>query len=275
MGILLFILCIFLFQTLYAQKKEPKKPSVYKVNLKWEIPLAVGLIATQSFGFSLINSKPTLTEEEIYALDANDIWKFDRSATQQDASYRAKAHEISDMVLYSSVLLPGFLAFDKNIRKDWLDLLVLYGEAHGINTMVYFITAGSIDRIRPFVYNPDVPKNDKLSSGTTLSFFSGHVSTAATSTFFMAKVYSDYHPKLGNKKFWLFGAALIPPAIVGYYRYRAMRHFPTDLMVGMTVGAAVGILVPHLHKIKNKENNLSFIPFAGDVSGLKVKYTIR
>jgi hypothetical protein len=54
-----------------------------------------------------------------------------------------------------------------------------------------------------------------------------------------------------------------------------MRHFPTDLMVGMTVGAAVGILVPHLHKIKNKESNFSFVPFAGDVSGLTVKYSIR
>ena len=70
-------------------------------------------------------------------------------------------------------------------------------------------------------------------------------------------------------------AALIPPAIVGYYRYKAMRHFPTDIMVGMAVGATVGILVPHLHKTKKQDSNLSFIPFAGDISGLKIKYTIH
>lgn len=274
-GILFLLLSVFVFQILFAQKKEPKEPSVYKVNLKWEIPLTVGLIASETFGFKLLDSKPRLTSEKIAALDANDIWKFDRIATEQDASFRKQAHDISDMVLNGSVILPAFLAFDKNIRKDWLDLLVLYGESHGINTGIYFIAAGSIDRIRPFVYNPDVQHDDKLISGTTLSFFSGHVSSSAASTFFMAKVYSDYHPELGNKKFWLYGAAIIPPAIVGYYRFKAMKHFPTDIMTGMAVGAAVGILVPQLHKIKNKESKYSFIPFAGDVTGLTIKYAIR
>lgn len=274
-GILILILTTFMFQVLRAQKKEPKLPSVYKVNLKWEIPVAASFFIFQSYGFSWVNGKPTLTETEINNLDANDIWKFDRWATEQDASKTNQAHEISNYIMYGSVALPVLLAFDSKIRKDWLPLSVLYVETHAVNSGLYFLSAGSIDRIRPFAYNPDVSLNDKMSSGTKVSFFSGHTSTTAVSTFFMAKVFSDYHRELGNKKFWLFGAALIPPAIVGLYRIKAMRHFPTDVMMGLAMGATVGILVPHLHKIKNKESNFSFIPFTGDVTGLKVKYSIR
>ena len=91
----------------------------------------------------------------------------------------------------------------------------------------------------------------------------------------MAKVYSDYHPELGNKKYWLYGAALIPPLIVGYYRIKAMRHFPTDVITGLAVGAAVGILVPHLHRTKKRTKDFSFIPFVGDYSGMKIKYSIH
>ena len=64
----------------------------------------------------------------------------------------------------------------------------------------------------------------------------------------MAKVISDYHPELGRKKWLVFAAAIIPPAIVGWYRIRALKHFPTDVLLGYLVGAAVGILVPELHK---------------------------
>ncbi len=78
---------------------------------------------------------------------------------------------------------------------------------------------------------------------------------------------------LGNKKFWLYGAALIPPVTVGYLRIKAMRHFPTDVITGLAVGAAVGILVPHLHKTKKKpKSNYSFIPFVGDMNGLKIRF---
>lgn len=270
-----FVTLIFVIQSVNAQNKEAKPPSIYKVNYKWEIPAAATFFIFQSYGYSWVNGKPTLTETEINNLDANDIWKFDRWATQQDASKTNQAHETSNYIMYGSVALPIFLALDPKIRKDWLPLSVLYVETHAANSALYFLSAGTIDRIRPFVYNDDMPLNDKMSSGTKISFFSGHTSTTAVSTFFMAKVFSDYHPELGNKKYWLYGAAAIPPLVVGYLRIMAMRHFPTDVITGLAVGAAVGILVPHLHKIKKKNSNYSFIPFAGNVTGLKVRYSIR
>ncbi|MCK4820600.1 phosphatase PAP2 family protein, partial [bacterium] len=79
----------------------------------------------------------------------------------------------------------------------------------------------------------------------------------------------DYHPELGNKKFWLYAAALIPTAFVGFNRYRALKHFPRDVVVGAAVGAAVGILIPHLHKVKKqKARNLTIVPFTGKQTGV-------
>jgi membrane-associated phospholipid phosphatase len=89
----------------------------------------------------------------------------------------------------------------------------------------------------------------------------------------MAKVMSDYHPELGNKKYWLYAAALVPPAFVGIYRIKALKHFPTDVIMGTAVGAAVGILIPHFHKLAMRKNkDLSVVPFAGGYSGLAFSY---
>jgi membrane-associated phospholipid phosphatase len=81
------------------------------------------------------------------------------------------------------------------------------------------------------------------------SFFSGHVGSCAYSTFFMAKVYSDYHPDLGAKKYLLYLAASVPPLIIAYARIKSLAHFPSDVAVGFGLGALIGIVVPALHKL--------------------------
>ena len=39
------------------------------------------------------------------------------------------------------------------------------------------------------------------------------------------------------------------PAVTGYLRFKAGKHFPTDIIVGYGVGATIGYLVPELHKL--------------------------
>ena len=46
----------------------------------------------------------------------------------------------------------------------------------------------------------------------------------------------------------LFAGAAVPPAVVGYYRMKGGKHFRTDVLAGIAVGAATGILIPELHK---------------------------
>lgn len=271
----IFLLLVWLLNDVSGQILPQGKTSVYKVNRRVEMPITAGLFAASLIGLDQVKKKPGLDSLSIENLDPENIWKFDRRATLQDATNIEQAHTISDVVMKGTVALPVLLMLDGRMRQDWLDLLILYGQTHAVNGAAYSLTAGLYNRNRPFVYSSEIPINEKMVAGNRNSFFSGHVATTAASSFFMAKVISDYNPDLGNKKYLLFLAAMAPPSIVGIYRYKAMKHFPTDIMFGMAVGAASGILIPHFHKSKNKTGNFSFLPYAGEVSGMKVTYSIR
>lgn len=249
------------------------KESVYTVNRKVEIPVTAVLFGAYLLGLDAVGNKPVLTAGEIELLNPDDIWWFDRRAALLDPAERNGAHSVSDYVMKATVVLPVVLMLDKKMRRDWFDLLIMYGQTHALSGNTYVLTTALYDRNRPFVYSPEIPAIDKQSPGTRNSFFSGHTSTTSSASFFIAKTFSDYHPEFGNKKYLLFAAALVPPLVVGYYRYKAMKHYPTDILVGLSVGALSGILVPHFHKNKKKEGGFSFLPFAGQVNGLQVTYS--
>ncbi len=269
--ILFFSLIFFIVFQSSGQDSLAVRKKVYKYNYKWEAPLTVGLFALNYYGFGVIRQKPTLDSMQVFSLDKNEIWAFDRIAlNQKNTSKYKEAQKVSDWGMNIMIFAPILLFIDKDIRHSWLDVSLLYLETQAINSNLYTWFGPAINtRTRPLVYYQEVPMDEKLSGGTTDSFFSGHTSWTAGASFFMAKVYSDFHPELGRKKWWLFAAALIPPAFVGYHRYRGLKHFPTDIMVGTAIGAAAGILTPHLHKVKkNKRTTMSIAPFSGQYSGL-------
>lgn len=102
-------------------------------------------------------------------------------------------------------------------------------------------------RPRPYLYDPGGPRTVDASGGDLLSFWSGHTANMASITFSTAYIVqrSDASPALKTTT-WI--AAALAPAAMGYLRVRAARHFPTDVLAGYAVGAAVGILVPYLHR---------------------------
>ena len=268
---LFFFILIFLFVfDVSGQDSLLVRKKVYQLNYKFEAPLTVGLFALNYYGFGVLKQKPTLDTFQIISLDKNDVWAFDRRAVLQSTFNYEQARTISDWGMNITILAPFLLFIDKEIRHDWLDISLLYFETQAINSNLYTWLGPAINnRTRPFVYYEELPIDEKLASGTTDSFFSGHTSWTAGASFFMAKVYSDYHPELGRKKWWLFAAALVPPTFVGYFRYQGLKHFPTDIMIGTAMGAAAGILTPHLHKHKkNKRTSMSIAPFSGEYSGL-------
>ena len=267
---ILLLICLFIIET-NAQIGKPEPGKVYKLNYKVEIPLTGGLFALNFLGFAQLSKKPTIDSLRIITLNKDDIWAFDRIVFNQSQPAPSSIYTISDIGLYTSYLLPALLFFDDEIRESWLDITLLYFETQAINLNIYVWGGPAFtERIRPIIYN-EGSWDYKLGNGTTDSFFSGHVSMAAGASFFMAKVYSDYHPELGPKKWLLYTGALIPPAFVGYFRYRGFMHFPTDILIGATVGATVGILGPHFHKIARKRNkNLSILPFTGKYNGLAI-----
>ena len=245
---------------------------VYKLKPAIDIPLTVATAGLSILGFSKIYSKDETPRAEIERLRKSDLNSFDRWAADV---YHPDAEAASDAVFYAAMPLPLVMfAFDKDIRKDALKISLLYIEAMGITGVFYTGSNYYVNRFRPLAYNADVPMNERMEGGATNSFIAGHPALVATSTFFTAKVFSDYHPD-SNLKYLFWGGAIAATGATAYWRHRAGKHFPSDLLVGTSIGALSGILVPHFHKNKLfKNENISVTPFSGFSHGLAFRYKL-
>jgi membrane-associated phospholipid phosphatase len=109
------------------------------------------------------------------------------------------------------------------------------------------------NKLRPVVYYDQYPTEDRRQGNNRNSFYGGHVANAAAASFSAAKILNDYHPEFSSgTKYMLYGAATLPPMAVAYLRTRALKHFPSDNLVGMLIGGACGVIVPELHRIKKQ-----------------------
>jgi PAP2 superfamily len=253
------------------------KIKVYRINYFVEgAVIAVGM-AGDLFAIPRLKNKASLTDEELVFANTdqqkNLFNAVDKWALKQHPSDRALWKKISDYGEIGIFLLPSLLMIDKNIRKDWLHILFMYVEGHTITFTFYnYSPLGPYfqNRYRPAVYYPELGPDAQKNSNNRNSFYSGHVASCSYSTFFMVKVYCDYHPNIGAAKYLLYLAASIPPLAIGYVRIRSLDHFPSDVAVGFGLGAVLGIVVPALHKIpcsKYLSLNLATSP---DVVGVSI-----
>ncbi|MDG1433698.1 MAG: phosphatase PAP2 family protein [Saprospiraceae bacterium] len=251
-----FFLFLFPFVLIQAQIKNP----YVCAKKKDAIIYAIGS-ASLGLGYYLGIKTPSLKIEEIQLLDKNSINRFDRIATSYSSSWARKG---SDVFFYSAMALPSLFVFSKRMRGNANSIAIIYGETLFLTVGITAITKKTVLRSRPFVYNSSFDINDKTGKNARYSFFSGHTSVVSASSFFTAKVFADYCPDSKWKSI-VWGAAATLPAITGYLRVRAGKHYPTDVIIGYAVGAAIGILVPQIHKRKKRNENiqLSINPTGG------------
>ena len=232
---------------------------VYHVNKAWNILPGAALAAVNSLGIDRIVNGERTPEAEVLALSADDVPAFDRWVLRQEGRFEAieteRPRQFSDIALYTGIATPLVLLLDGDIRRDWADVYSMYALALPFTADLWAISPigpNGISRFRPYVYYDEFPLSNRTQSKRRASFFSGHVASTAVGSFFTAKVYCDYHPELGNKKWLVYGAASVVPLWSSYWRIRDLAHFPSDIVVGFGLGAAVGILVPHLQRNKAK-----------------------
>jgi len=270
--ILISILTPFVLKAQY----DSTRFRVYKTNPKLEIPIPAAFFVGSYFGFKALDKYASMTEEDVLKLNPETINSFDRPVAYYNPANFESAQKTSYVLLDAALVSPVILLLDKKIRKNWIDILSLFLVTHAADNVIYFSTVTAVRRPRPLTYNPAVPLSEKIGEGKSNSFFSGHTSWSATSTFFLVKIYTDYHQIKGIKRLLLYTGAAIPPSLVGYYRLEAGKHFKTDVITGLLVGAVCGITVPELHRNKNKTSNLSMSPFmAQGANGISLTYHIK
>lgn len=221
----------------------------FQLHTKREISILLPALSVNLAGYTISNRMSPLQQQEIINLKSSDIYPaFDRRAAMQ---FSLKAKRNSDVLLFASYVLPAALFFAPENRKwNHANTLITMGfESMLVSNGITQLVKGTARRTRPFVYNPVAPDSWKLKKDARMSFFSGHTSTSATACFYTAYVYTTLYPQSKWRYAVWTGAAALPLTI-GYYRYKAGKHFPTDIITGYVAGALCGLIVPRLHRTR-------------------------
>ena len=233
---------------------------VFEFSLRKDLPILLGSGAMTVAGMYLMAQVDPLTEAQLLALDPQDVNAFDRGATRQ---YRYQDANLSDHLLTLSVLTPFSVLASRSVRREFAPIIIMYFETAALAGGLTSISKGLFKRKRPYAYNPNAEMSDRLSVGARHSYFSGHVSTSAAFCFLTASMVEKYADRLAVR--WAaWSGAVIIPGTVGYLRYTAGKHFPTDIITGYLVGAGTGILIPYLHKAQLPDDvtlNLQPLPY--------------
>ena len=220
--------------------------SPYKLSLAVDIPLSSNSIALLGTSYLIGKTWDTPSKSIAGQLNRDSINRFDRSATRQNSKV---AGYLSDATLYMAVALPLLQLANQNSRKDFGKIAAISAETFVANIAITELFKETIKCKRPLLYNPDIPVDKKWKQDNFKSFYSGHTSTVAAMSFSFAEMYADYNPKSKLKPMvWSMCAVL--PILTGALRYKAGKHFWTDVITGYVAGAAVGLATPYLHNAK-------------------------
>ena len=219
--------------------------SPYEVNwTKDGLTLGSG-IAAGVIGTSLFLAIEPLTIDEINQLSREDVPSFDRGAIN---NWSPEAADASDYLGLAVAATPAvFALLSDEMRSDFGVLALMYTETMLLSGFIPSIGKGSVQRIRPYVYNPEVPPDRKLDREAKASFPSGHTSVAFSSAVFLSIVYGEYYPD-SKWKPYVWGGSLLAASLVGYLRVVSGVHFPTDVLAGAALGGIIGWMIPWMHR---------------------------
>jgi membrane-associated phospholipid phosphatase len=235
-------LLVFSFISAFSQ-------SPYQLKFGREIGLYSAGLSLGTGGILFGNKMKPLTEAQILNLNASDLTKFERWVTTRSS---VRSHNTSNILLISSNLCPVILTLaDNSMRKDAGKIGVIYTQAAFINLGLTALVKSTVRRTRPYAYQTELSLEEKMTVSARQSFWSGHTSQSATMCFLTAQMFADYHPDSKWRPVMWTAAAAIPLA-TGILRMTSGKHFPTDVITGYATGAAIGLLLPRLHRRINR-----------------------
>lgn len=206
-------------------------------------------------GTGLLTAGAFWLEQRVEPLEKMQILEYRKETFSGISAFTVRsfdkgAAKASDVLVIATALLPATAFFFEKGREDWLNAGHLYLQTGFLNYTLTTTVKSLVRRPRPFVYNPDVPIERAMERDARLSFFSGHTSTAASFCFLSASLLQEYsNNRMVRTVGWI--SAGIIPAVVGYLRMKAGKHFFSDVLVGYITGAGIGLTVPLIHRQRN------------------------
>lgn len=240
------------------------------------LPTGLGLAA---LGSSLRDATDPITRSEVARLDQKDVNWFDRPATENwSRAWAGRSDEYQDLVVRATYLLLGVEGARSLLRgrlSDGATLAVMFVELYSSVMGTTYATKALVGRKRPYVFNPRMSVDERYEiaswdgNSVCFSFFSGHAAGAFAAATFTSTLFTDLY----GKSVWshlVWGSTHTLAALTAYARVKAGRHYPSDVIVGAAVGAAIGYLVPALHR-GDAGDRVSVLAGPGRV-GLQVRF---
>ncbi len=199
-------------------------------------------------------------EFEIGSLDEisiEQINSIDRGmAGRWDIVSKSNGKILKNIAIY---LIPLSLFFFTGSLKRRLVLFFIYSQGYVLTESLTGLAKGLVERYRPFAYmtHIDIKKLSIKAQGKFLedivdydirnSFFSGDASIIAFGLVFFAMSYSTFY-KQSKFKTVVWSIAIIGTILGCYFRTLSGKHFPTDVLLGGLVGAAIAYGIIRIHK---------------------------
>jgi hypothetical protein len=242
-----------------GNSSSPASP-YYPIRYQRGVMLSLLLFIADLYAIpAVLRGKPEIGTAELLALHPAQIRLPDRIALELDPEDRNRIRRCSDKVLMGIIVLPLILLTNRRIRGNAANVGILYVWLHAVTYTLYSYSPlgpAFIDKYRPVVYYPSVPGEDRKRGNNRNACYSGHTGNATCASFFMAKVFHDYHPGLSRSAgYGLYLLACIPPLLLGCLRIRALKHFPSDVLLAIFVGGSCGVIVPQTNKQMSCDTN--------------------
>ena len=218
--------------------------SPYSLEVNREVVIFSGGLALGIIDRELIKNTKPLTIEELATLSRENVNSFDRAATY---NWSPSSANLSDILLITSMLSPLLLLSSSAVWDDGGTYTIMYLQNFIWSFSVPHLAKATVTRYRPFVYNDEVPDEMRIIPDSKHSFFSGHTSYAFSFAVFLSTTFANYNPDSSLKPY-VWGSSLLLAATVGYLRFAAGMHYPTDIITGAIVGSAIGYLIPLIHE---------------------------
>lgn len=248
-------------------------------------PIADGAIIGASLGFAFIldfiNSTGEIRPQQISSeFDSSQLLAIDRPSLSRKPNSAAAGR--ANLGLFMAV---GFAVADpilsgvreQSVQTGFVDAF-MYAETMSLTFALTDIVKIAVRRPRPQAYaeaeeHRDDPTYSNSDTDSTLSFFSLHASM--TASIGATATYLAFARSPRSARPWItLGLSTALSTLVSIERVRAGKHFPTDVIAGSLAGAAVGVVVPHLHRtdeIKQRRVWVGFNPasyFEGERRGV-------
>ena len=221
--------------------------SPYSFNTSRELAIILPGVAFESASH-LIKPDVAILWQKAQATDRSDLWAFDRQAS---FNWNPNAAHTSDLLLVAGIGGALAIALIHRPTPGMGAPLAIMGESALLTIGLTDLVKNAAHRARPYAYNPNVPDEVRMATDAYNSFWSGHTANTAAITFACAQMVQLSDASSSAKTITWVAAAAWPMA-VGFYRVRAGKHFPTDVIVGYIVGAGIGLAVPYIHQLGKK-----------------------